>query len=257
MKTLYNYINNLHKTIIDCHVHLFNNDKIISYPHQTDGMIVMVENSIKYPNIQLFPAFDKFISNGIKSGQRLLCVGCDYDDTYNIYKKYHEYISGFGEIKCYKHCIDSEGNELEKFDTSILDGILKMNTGLPIFIHWDLNRKHNNELVEYLEKYPDQKFVLCHCGINELDDHDDAFRQAVILQTRHTNLWMSISWIALDYFSKHMNQLSFIAIPDHTIVGTDINPEEPTGNHMDSRYHKFLEIYERFDVPVALNNLFQ
>lgn len=259
METLYNYINSIPKQLLmDSHVHLFN-EKVMDYPYrEVDGRIIMVENSIRNTDRILLPCFDNFFSLNIGSKDSVLCIGCDREDTYNIYNKYSNKFSGFGEVKCYKHCVDVKGNELEYFDTDILESIFEMETNKPIFIHWDLNGKHDDEFEEFLKNFRSTKIVLCHCGINDLDDQYDSFKKACELQAKYTNLWLSISWVALDYFYKNMTQLSFIPIPDHTIVGTDFNPEMyNVGVDEKDRFKKFKTIYGQFDTPVALNNLFR
>lgn len=259
MKSLYNYVNDQPRHLLmDAHVHLFN-DELIEYPYENvDGKVIMVENSVKHTDRKLLPYFDNFFKHSFNSKDSVLCVGCDRRDTYNIYKKYSDRFSGFGEVKCYKRCIDTEGNFIEHFDIENLTSIFEMGVNKPIFIHWDLNGKHDDEFEEILKKCPTAKIVLCHCGINELDNPYNAFKKACELQTKYTNLWLSISWFALDYFADHMHQLSFIPIPDHTIVGTDFNPEMSNqGKDEIDRYNKFKKIYDRFDVPVALQNLFR
>lgn len=259
MRTLYNYVNNLPRHLImDAHVHLFNED-VVEYPYKNiDGKVIMVENSINHTDRKLLPYFDNFFKHSINTKDSVLCIGCDREDTYSIYKKYSDKFSGFGEVKCYKHCIDTNGNILEYYDTNLLTSVFELGVNKPIFVHWDLNGKHDDEFEQILHDYPTAKIVLCHCGINELDDPYNAFKKACYLQTKYTNLWLSISWMALDYFINHMHQLSFIPIPDHTIVGTDFNPEmSNSGIDEKDRFQKFKKISERFDVPVALNNLFE
>ena len=258
MQSLYQYINNkFTKSIIDCHVHLFGDGIIHKYPYKgiTD-YICMVENSMRYPERTLIKDFDKFIKSN--SSCKLLCVGSTPDETLEIYNKYTDKISGFGEIKCYKRAICSDNVLREVYDTSILKNVLDKN--LPVFIHWDLDRKHDEELYDIIKENPKTKFVLCHCGINRLNNAQDSFETAISYQAKLPNLWLSISWDALDYFvddSYVINdrQLARIVNPCQVIVGTDFNPEMPKAE-LESRYKKFIKIYNKFDVPMNLNNLF-
>lgn len=268
METLYNYISYINKkydlTIIDCHTHMFGKGKILTYPHEypINGKISMVENSIAHPDRSLFDDFKSYINFGeVTDKNKLLCVGKDAEETIKIYNTFKSKISGFGEIKCYKRGVNSHGDIIEIYDTSILQAVI--NKGLPVFIHWDLDGKHDEELYEIIKSNPNTKFVLCHAGIGELTNPDKSFKTAARYQSKLTNLWLSISWVALDYFIKDdfqsaTNKLSMIPIPDHVLVGTDFNPEMNNRNiSFEDRYKKFLSIYKQFNVPVALNNLFR
>lgn len=263
MKSLYNYISyyNKHhdKIVIDCHTHMFGQGTTMNYPYEypINGLICMINNSIRYPDRSLIDDFKLYINLGeVTDRKKLLCVGKDVDETLSIYNTYKEKFSGFGEIKCYKKYTTT----LKRYDTSILRAVI--NKGLPVFIHWDLDGTHDEELYNIIHDNPDTKFVLCHCGINELYDPSKSFQTAIQFQNKLLNLWLSISWVALDYFvqddfQSSNNKLSLIPIPDHTLVGTDFNPEMDHHNiSFEDRYKKFIKIYNKFDVPVALNNLF-
>lgn len=261
MQNLYQYLSSttFNKSIIDCHVHLFGNKTIHKYPYNSiENYFCMVENSIRYPNRKLVDDFEMFINYNEKSSNRLLCVGNTAEETLSIYNKYSGHFVGFGEIKCYKRAICSDNVLREIYDTSILNAVI--NKGLPVFIHWDLDGKHDEELYNIIKNNSNTTFVLCHCGINSLNNVHSAFETAIYFQSKLPNLWLSISWDALDFFvddsySVNDRQLSLIPNPCQVLVGTDFNPEMPK-NKLKTRYNKFIKIYNKFDIPMNLNNLF-
>lgn len=266
MKPLYKYISYINKgyneTIIDCHAHMFGASRSITYPYEcpVNGYIAMVDNPIRHPDHSLFDEFKTYINMGeVTRNKQLLCVGKDVDETQRIYNEFRDKICGFGEIKCYKRC-SLDNQVIEHYDTSILHSVL--NNGLPVFIHWDLDGEHDDALYNIIKNNPNTKFVLCHCGLGEVCNHDDAFKKMIDFQHKLPNLWLSISWVALDYFVSddgHIkyDELSAIPNPDHVIVGTDINPQlDPHGKIFKHRYNKFIKLFAQFNVLGALNNLF-
>lgn len=270
MISLYKYISYINKkqdkTIIDCHVHSFGRGEYYTYPQEypINGCICMVENPLKYPERPLIDDFKIYISEGeVTDRKKLLCVGKDAVETAQIYNIYKNKISGWGEIKCYKRCKDSKGNILKRYDTSILQSILDMSESkLPIFIHWDLDGERDEELYNIIKDHPAMKFVLCHCGINNLNNPEKSFQTAVRYQSSLPNLWLSISWDALGFFINKNNEvkydkLSLLPDPYRVLVGTDFNPEDNSqGISFRERYYNFIKIYDNFNVPMALNNLF-
>ena len=266
MKSLYKYISYINKgyneTIIDCHAHMFGASRSINYPYEcpVNGYIAMVDNPIRYPERSLFGEFKTYIDMGeVTHNKPLLCVGKDVDETQRIYNEFQDKICGFGEIKCYKRC-SFDGQVIERYDTSILHSVL--NKGLPVFIHWDLDGKYDDELYNIIKSNPDTKFVLCHCGFGEMCNHDDAFKKMIDFQYKLPNLWLSISWTVLDYFVNDdgyikYDKLSAIPDPDRVIAGTDINPQlDPHGKIFKHQYDKFIKLAPKFNVVQALNNLF-
>jgi len=253
MKSLEQHIKDL-ISVCDCHVHLFGRNGIASYPKPYNSMFIMVENSLDHKDDDLLPYFDEFIKNGLPYQTHLLCVGKDAEETSTILDKYRDFFSGFGEVKCYKHYLDKDGKEHKHYDLSILNEVV--NKGLPVFIHWDLDGEKDELLYNILKSNPETTFVLCHLGQNELDDKKHAFEKAVELQTEFPNLWLSISWVTLEYLVNNRKEISKIEIPDHVLVGTDFSTDMKLHNvDFNERYDLFRKIYNQFNVNANINKL--
>ena len=92
------------------------------------------------------------------------------------------------------------------FRSIALDHVLAEN-GLPMFVHLDLdNDKAEEKLVEILELNPARNIILCHCGMNDIDNQYEAFDRAIRLQKEHNNLWLEISWVTLDFLYKDLEK---------------------------------------------------
>jgi hypothetical protein len=237
-------------SIWDCHVHLFGVNGIIPYKKPYDNMIVMVENVLN--DQDLMPCFDELFKKDLPKNIYPLCVGKDKEETKEIYNKYKDKFFGIGEIKAYKHYKNIKNVEKEHFDKSILEDSIQYH--LPIFIHWDLNGKHDDELYNIIKSNKDTTFILCHCGMNELDNQVDSFNKAIEFQTTLPNLWLDISWVTLDYLTKNTNELSKIEIPDHVLTGTNHSSLVSSGE-FDDIYDNFKKIYQQFNILSNIKNL--
>ena len=236
--------------VCDCHVHWFGRKGIASYTKPHEDMIVMVENNLKYQNDDLLPYFEDLFTRGIPKNSHLLGIGKDEEETEKIYWNYKDKLFGIGEVKAYKHYKNSDRIEKEHFNTGLLNWTTHY--GLPIFVHWDLNGKHDKELYDIIKSNRNIPFILCHCGMNDIDDQKTAFNKSIELQTTLPNLWLDISWVALEYFSNHPTELARIEMPDHVLVGTDFSSNT---KDFDKTYDLFRKIYTRFNVQSNLNNL--
>lgn len=245
--------------IWDCHVHAFGRDGIGDYPNvsKTSKFISMVDNPLKYKGEKLESYFDEYFKGNGKHvlPGYVLCVGRDADETEVIYKKWHDNIAGFGEIIAHKHYVDSDKKKHTITDITILNRVAGYS--LPVFVHWDLDGEDDQSFENVLKEFPKTKFVLCHCGINELDDPYKAFLKAVKLQTKNPNLWLDISWKALDFICADMNRLPVIENLDHTLVGTDFNNSMKKFDiNFTDIYNKFRKIVDKVNLPVAVKTLF-
>jgi Tat protein secretion system quality control protein TatD with DNase activity len=205
----------------DSHINLFG-DSIYSDYSDFDilNSIVMCNISLDEENKSVLKTFDLFLSKDENKQYIISANGKDIDEIKTIIEKYKNQIKCIGEIKCYKHCINSKGEELESEDFSI-----PMNldfTDLPVFIHCDLiNDRIVNTFEQVLKKNLNKKVVLCHCGINDLDNQEKSFKYAVDLQHKYNNLWFEISWKAYDYINTDNRKLSQLDT-DRIVLGTDL-----------------------------------
>lgn len=246
MNKLINYIHPF-----DCHVHLFGKEGIFEYPKPVGGMICMIENRLEFLDRKLEDYFEKYI-NKIPDHYKKLAVGNTKEELSSILSRWN--FDGIGEIKCYKKYLYKD-KQKEYYDTSILIEALKYD--LPIFIHWDLGSTKDNHLIQIIKNNPTKNFILCHCGISQYNDPKEVFREACNLQMIFNNLWLSISWTALDYLCENPLELPKVMIPNRIIVGTDFNGQmDEYDVDFNDRYNKFLNIYNKFNVRSNVNNLF-
>jgi hypoxanthine phosphoribosyltransferase len=201
MKSLKEFLFNNTENIIDCHFHAFG--CFGSIKPKNDALL-MVDNPT-YDNEPLLKYFDKY--SDLLQNNKFLVIGKDYDETIDILNKYPNCL-GVGEVKVYKKHEPSTkpGVICEHFDLDFLEKLVKTDINKPIFIHYDL--KDDN--VEWLDNILDSRktIVLCHCGINKLFNQDRAFELARHLQQKHSNLFLDVSWVALDYFLQNKDKLA-------------------------------------------------
>lgn len=208
-------------TYIDCHYHGFGRDGIKVSPGLS---LYYINNDIKYDE-PLYDYFKEFLENHHVKYYGI--VGKDVKDTSKILSDFGGCV--LGEIKAYKKCIDSEGVLQEHRDIEFLEGLCKLDNNLPIVVHYDLTWDNYKELESIIEKYQSRKFVLCHCGMNELFDQDDAFKISKMLQARYSNLWLDISWVALKYFENNLDKFANLD-NCRLLLGSD-------NNHLNQEYN--------------------
>lgn len=203
MKSLKEFLFNNTENIIDCHFHGFGKFGFIKPKNKT---LLMVDNPTRF-NYPLKPYFEK--NKELLKEYPFLVVGCDSKETIDLFIKYQNCF-GVGEIKVYKKFYpETEPNTLTEFeDKQFLIDILESNIDKPIFIHYDLNKDNYKWLSEILEKHFDKTIVLCHCGMNEEFNKDEAFELVRCLQQKHSNLFLDISWVALKYFLENKYKLA-------------------------------------------------
>ena len=205
---------------VDCHVNLVGINSKKEYPGFADGSIAMVNNDLMYSDTPLLPYIDELyqIKNDSHIDFHIALIGKDADELATICEKYPaEFI---GEVKCYKHFITKEKHEEHYFsDTSI--ALDERFIDIPMFVHVDLiNEEAQKILEDILSVNLDRPIILCHCGINKLDDKDSAFERAINLQHKYNNLWLEISWSALFYIKDDHRKMSRIDT-DRVLFGTD------------------------------------
>lgn len=207
---------------VDCHVNLVGINSMENYTGFADDSIVMVNNALMYSDESLAKYVDELykIRKDKHVNFHIAHIGKDANELLEICKKYPtEFI---GEVKCYKHFVDNEKHEEHKvIDTSI--ALDKNFANIPMFVHVDLiNDEAQKILEEILSLNLDRPVILCHCGINKLDDKDSAFERAITLQHKYNNLWFEISWTAWDYIGKDHRIMSRVDT-DRVLLGTDFS----------------------------------
>ena len=114
-----------------------------------------------------------------------------------------------------------------------------------MYLHWDIKDDSDVKKINLiLEDYPDVPLVLCHCGMCE-GNESFAFTQVCQMMLSHNNLWVDISYTAMDFFKSHimlLNQLHW----DRVILGSDINQRLYVRN--EDPQTKILTIQMNYDI---------
>lgn len=201
----------------DCHVNLFGKNVLNHYPEFAESSILFIDNDIKNMDDTLISYADRLETDKSFEPYNISLVGKDKNETIQLFRKYNP--SFIGEVKCFKHYTSSEGIDrvYENYDIAFCQEIKH----LPIFIHFDLI-DNDTKLREILEFNPDRPVILCHCGLNDLDDKKYAFENAIELQHQYNNLWLEVSWVTWDYIGKEYRLMSKID-NDRLLLGTDFS----------------------------------
>lgn len=215
---------------VDCHANLYGESALDKYCDIANDSIVMVDYSLRNSNTSLLKYYDELYSN--LGSYHVSGIGKDLDETLEIYKKYKpEFI---GEVKCYKHFKyngDDKEHLLSDFSIAMCDKL----KDVTMFIHLDLIDDNSEEnLIKILEVNENRPVILCHCGMNDIDDKDNSFERALKLQHSYNNLWFEVSWIAWDYIKDNHRIMSKIDT-DRLLLGTDFTKyttEEEMKRHL-------------------------
>ncbi len=202
----------------DCHVNHYGKNAYPDYTAFSFGSIIFVDNDIKNFDKPLLPYYEQMKNDFIHFAHNYVAgVGKDAKETVEICQKFNTPF--VGEVKCFKHYTDSEGIDhvYENYDIAYCEEI----KNIPIFIHYDLV-DDDTRLREILEFNPDRQVILCHCGMNDMDDKEYAFENAIELQHQYNNLWLEVSWTAWDYIGKDHRIMSRID-SDRLLLGTDFS----------------------------------
>ena len=240
---------------VDCHVLFEGKNKLEEgYPVFAEDSILFVDNDIKNANEPLTSYFDK-ISDNLELGCKyhIAYIGKDLEETKALVKRHTpEFI---GEVKCFKHYTDSEGVERTHEDFSV--AMCEDFRDIAMFIHLDLiDERSVNFLKQILEMNPDRPVILCHCGMNSLDDREKAFKYAVDLQHKYDNLWLEISWSwAWDYIGTDHRKMSLIDT-DRLLLGTDLSKFDPTEEYQ-KVLHNFDYWSKKMNIRRNVNKIIQ
>lgn len=268
MKTLYSYIQNTQNPRFDGHIHFFNHISPIvgKIPHESYYDMKMIgfmdiefDNIDKYNVIKLY---DNFIKNEYDPNKHiLLATGTNIKEIKSLYNKYsNNIIRGFGELKCYD---EYQNKPVNYKDILFVDDVVSFSSdcgSLPVYIHWELNNEDDViKLESILNKYPNVPIILCHFGMNE-NNKDYAYKESYRLSSKYDNLWLDVSYTALDYFSeKPMNIFNF---PNNRIImGSDLNNKIYGENHnFEEEYNEICRkmniIYKFVNTDKNISNLF-
>lgn len=217
----------------DGHIHLFNHKKLLPNTEllQYSHCVGFMDLELDVENIDVISAYDNYIENSYNPENTiLLATALNINDIKSIYNKYPEIIKGFGELKCYDTYKDLK---VPYKKISFVRQVCKFSKeigNLPVYLHWEINDHVDcKKLEKLLSDFPTVPIVLCHCGMNGINN-DHACIQAQNLQRKYSNLWLDISYTALEHFNNNLIQLS-IYDKDRLIFGSDVNNKLFGENH--------------------------
>ena len=186
-------------------------------------------------------------------------TGENAGDIISIYEKYPDKIKGFGELKCYSEYIHGK---LPYGNLDWIKPILEYNKdlGLPVYIHYNLESKE--KIKEFNQLVEDYNFpiVLCHCGMYDNCDNDLIHETLVELMKTYSNLYVDVSYTAVDYYLNNPNKLLEFD-NKKVIIGTDINSvidrqiDNPE-SHCKELYNKFYKLHRLGNFNIAIKNIF-
>lgn len=222
MKDLYSYLNNIEKESWDGHIHLFNSAKILSINTPYKKMVGFMDLEYNRKNLNVKKSYDNYIEKYINNSVILLATATNIEDIKSIYEKHSKVIKGFGELKCYD---EYRGEKVPYKKISFVRQVCKFsktNGCLPVYVHWDINTPRDVEKIQgVLKTYPEVPLVLCHCGMSN-ENHSYAFTQVSQMMKLYRNLWVDISYTAVNFFKDRLmllNQLDW----NRVILGSDMN----------------------------------
>lgn len=249
MKSLYNYILTSQSNIApqpildwDGHIHTFNHKSIIPKEHMCSQRVCFMDIEFDdLDNINVLDSYKKYINNGYdKNADILLATAIDVEDIKALYNKYPNIIKGFGELKCYDVYA---GEKIPYKKIKLVREIVEFsrkNGDLPVYIHWELNNtKDLTKLVSVIKKCPQVPIVLCHFGIND-NNGDFASVAAMQLQREYSNVWLDLSYTALNYFSNNILKLTNYDY-NRIIIGTDYNNKIFGENHTEKERQSIMD----------------
>lgn len=236
MISLYDYTkNDMNKLDWDGHIHLFNSSQSLfdlytpTYKNYIGFADIEFDKISKYRN-KMIGLYEDYINNYYKSNQYLLATAPTAEEAISIYEKFPNIIKGFGELKLYN---TYKGKEVDYKKISIARTVCSYsakNKNLPVYIHYSLTNDREVERIDNLLKsFPTVPIVLCHCGMED-SNKDFAYHAVVNLMCKYSNLWIDISYDAVDYFVNNPMKLSNLDL-DRIIIGSDITLKNFGKNH--------------------------
>ena len=206
---------------IDGHIHLFDKDGCIVVPNMKCIGFCDIEPKYLSQYQNTIPYYEDFISKKYDNVY-LLATSADPQNMIDIHKKWPDTIKGFGELKCYK---EWKGEKLNLDKLSKYWSLCKYAAeyNLPIFIHFSLYDDYTvGRFSKLLNKFPSVKLVLCHCGMDKETNNDFCYHSVMKLMNDYPNLWVDVTWEALDYFSDNPLKLTNMD-RGRIILGSDMS----------------------------------
>lgn len=254
MKSLNKYLDIENKKIWDGHIHLFDHSGFInkSLIKTKQKCVCFADIAFryidKYKKGEMISYYDNFIQNHLDPSKHiLLATGISSEEIISIYKKYPQYIKGFGELKCYSKW---QGGRLPYGNLKWVEPLMEFNRGLklPVYIHFNLDTKsHREKFQAFVNNYKEIPIVLCHCGMvddREMNDHIFTFVKQ--LMSMYDNLYVDLSTFKTrDYFLSNPNKI-FQLNTNNVIIGTDINPIaiDAIKNHEEFSENCYKQLYQ-------------
>lgn len=245
----------------DGHIHLFDHRGILKWkkPENIQTMVgfmdIIFANEDEYKTSeQVVGMYQNFFDTHTpKCNEVILATGLTAKQAIDVYLKFPDKIKGFGEFKCYDKFTDHNNNDtVVKLNYGNLEWVRPVFTfdlplQLPIYIHYRMNTDKNiRELDELLTDFPTIPVILCHCGLKESGDIDLTYFALLNLMSKHPNLYVDITYTAIDYFIGNPNKLLSLP-PDRIFTGSDINGKlkEYYGQKgIENEYKKFNKIFQ-------------
>lgn len=265
MISLSNYIKDIHKFDWDGHIHLFNSSQSLLDIYSPKSNYLIGFPDIEYDNIEeyegkMIDLYQNYIDNHYENNQILLATAPTSKECIEIYKKFPNIIKGFGELKLYDSYIDKD-IPYKKISTAREVCAYSSKVGnLPVYIHYSLtNDKEVKRLDNLLRSYPNTPIILCHCGMDK-SNKDFAYYSVVDLMKKYSNIWIDISYDALDYFTLTPFKLYNLDL-NRIILGTDINlklfsPKHNSVEECNEIYSKIKELMKYINSNKNTKTLF-
>lgn len=264
MNSLYESI--LKNEMVDGHIHLFDHEGIINQDLIDSSKRCVCFSDIsfryidEYKGDKMLMLYDDFINNYYDPTKHiLLATGENAEDIISIYNKYPNIIKGFGELKCYSEYMHGR---LPYGNVEWIKPVLEFNRSLklPVYIHYNLENLERTVSFANLLKEYDFPIVLCHCGMFDECDYDLIHDTLIDLMKSRDNLYVDISYTAVDYYLNNVEKLLEFD-NKRVIIGTDIN--FVIDRTMDNPIEYSLKLYDNFyklhrfgNFNIAIKNIF-
>lgn len=260
MISLAEYVKGYGLNEIDGHIHLFNHKETLNnpYPYPYKLKVGFMDLEFDVDELNVRDSYKRYINNYYTDKDILLATSTNIDDIIYLLDTYPE-IKGIGELKCYDKYQDKS---LPYKDINFVSDCCQLakQYNVPIYLHWELNsEEYIKQLKELLQRYNDVTIVLCHCGFdNDLDEK--IFNEVIGMMSVYNNLWIDISYTALEFFNWNINKLNILD-GSRVILGTDFNNKLFGANHNPAKetqdiIYKLNHVSKYIDSDTNIKRLF-